>query len=174
MEKAAKYSRLRRTVGIIIECALGLVLLAVVQLHLAPNAKQSLGSATASAATALTTCGSSLICITDDHTGDNLRFNCATGAYTFNHLASSLTLTGTGTVSQVNFIVSVADQKPDRKVNGGLLLSQGTGSGVVYFFPTPGGGIQVYHINQTIPFRACPGVGAVIHKAARHKGKHPH
>jgi hypothetical protein len=172
MEKVVKHSRFRRTVGIIIECALGLVLLAVVQLHLAPNAKQSLGSATASAATALTSCGSSLICITDDHTGDNLRFNCATGAYTFNHLASSLTLTGTGTVSQVNFVVSVADKQPDRKVNGGLLLSQGTGSGVVYFFPTPGGGIQVYHINQTIPFRACPG-GAGITKG-HHKGKHHH
>src|SRR5215467_7785705 len=161
MEKATSHSRFRRNLGIVIECALGLVLLAVVQLHLAPNSKQTLGIASASAATALTTCGSSLICITDDHTGDNLSFTCNTGAYTFNHLATSLTITGTGTVKQVNSIISVADQKPDRKVNGGLLLSQGTGSGVVYFFPTPGAGVQVYHISQTVPFRACPGIGAL-------------
>lgn len=150
------HPRFKKSLGLLVECALGVALLTLVYLQFAPNVNNEvLAAAPAAIAAPTVNCGTSFVCITDDHTGDVLSFDCPGGNYCFTHQANGLTLTGVGTTSFINNVESIADRKPDRKINGGLLLGQGTGSAVVYFFPVAGGGIQVFHLNQTIPFRAC-------------------
>jgi len=164
MKTFSSHPRLLRAAGITLEFALGVAVLAVVYLHLAPNVQGSATSTASSKPIAVDgigpKCGTPTVCLTDDNTGDVLTFSCPSGAYTFTHTGSSpVTLTGTGTISTPSSVESVSDRKPDRRVTGGLLLSQGTGSAVVYFTPIPGGPSQVFHINQTVPFRPCAAMG---------------
>jgi hypothetical protein len=166
-------SRLLRLGAIAAELALGAAFLGVVYLHFAPgNRAASASAASGNAASSLVaTCGTPTVCLTDDRTGDHISFTCPGGTYTFTGGSPLITLTGTGSVNTVNGTETLTDNKPDRRLTAGLLLSQGTGRAVIYYFPTPGI-IQTFSVSQTVPFRACGGKPAVTTAAPKHH-KHP-
>jgi hypothetical protein len=168
-------SRLLRLAGILVELAIAVAFLGVVYLHFAPGnraASASAASGTAGVSALVASCGTPTVCLTDDHTGDHITFNCPAGTYTFTHCGGTplLTLTGTGSVNTVNGTETLTDSKPDRRVTAGLLLSQGTGRAVISFVPFPGI-IETFNINQTVPFRACGTCTSLIAAPPRN-GKH--
>jgi hypothetical protein len=157
------------------EWVLGLALVGILYVHFAPggrNVSALVGQREVNV-TGVPTCGTTTICITDDHSGDSISINCGTGAYTFIGGAPVVTISGTGTLRQVNGIEMLTDSKPDRRVSAGLLLGPGSGSATIYFLVTPGVW-KVYRINQTVPFRACPGKMVAALKHHHHRGKHKH
>jgi hypothetical protein len=97
-----------------------------------------------------------MVCINDDVTKDHIEFTNPGGAYTFCHCAGPNTfmISGTGTVSIKNGVITLTDKKPDRSVSAGL-LTQKTGSAAIYFTLVPGGGTRVFRINQTNPNQTC-------------------
>jgi hypothetical protein len=93
------------------------------------------------------------LCITDDHTHDNLSFT-AGGAYTFTRCQDGFTLTGTGTVRTSGSIVTLTDKKSDRIINAAVLTNQKTGRANVTLII--GKGIfQTITANQTNPSAGC-------------------
>jgi hypothetical protein len=173
-ETLSSRSRLFKVGGILVELALGFAFLGVVYLHFAPGnraASASAASGNASAPSLVATCGTPTVCLTDDRTGDHISFTCPGGTYTFTGGSPLITLTGTGSVNTVNGTETLTDNKPDRRLTAGLLLSQGTGRAVIYFFPTPGI-IQTFSVSQTIPFRACGAMPTADPARPKHH-KHP-
>jgi len=151
--------RLLRAGGVVLEWALGVALVVLIYIHVAPNTQgASVPGTSPNSATSglLPVCGTSTYCLTDDRTGDHITFSCPTGTYTFTHCSHQpiATLSGTGMLNTVNGTQTLTDSKPDRRVNAGFLLGQGTGRAVISFVVAPGI-IQTFNINQTIPFAPC-------------------
>jgi hypothetical protein len=88
------------------------------------------------------------VCLRDNGTGNVFQFDPLTGNYKFTRCKDNLTLTGTGTVGLVNSIVTIADNKPDRRLQAGFNLGQLTGSATIYFTTGPGMW-QTFRINDT-------------------------
>jgi spore coat protein CotF len=94
------------------------------------------------------------VCIQDDVTGDNLRFNSVTGAYTYTRCRDKFTLSGTGTARLANGMLSLTDSRPDRKITAGLSTSQLTGRANITLILAPGI-YQTITLNQTNPHPTC-------------------
>jgi spore coat protein CotF len=94
------------------------------------------------------------VCIQDDVTGDNLRFNSVTGAYTYTRCRDKFTLSGTGTARLANGMLSLTDSRPDRKITAGLNTAQLTGRANITLILAPGI-YQTITLNQTNPHPTC-------------------
>jgi len=171
-------SRLLRMGGIALEWTLGIALLGVIYLHLAPSVKGVPGPASAAPSIAqqngngggggvggqLAVCGTSTVCITDDRTGDTFTFDCPGGNYTFTRCSDGFTISGTGTPSTVGSVEWLNVVLPDRRISADLMLTQGTGRAAISFKTQPGT-YQNFFVNQTVPFRQCGGCGAGLRKS---------
>jgi len=164
-------SRLLRTGGIALEWSLGVALLGLIYLHLAPNVKglpvpapePSVAAAqngSSSSTGKLAVCATSTVCITDDVTHDTFTFDCPSGAYTFTRCSDGFTITGTGTPSTVASVEFLNAFQPDRRITADLMLGQGTGKAAISF-RTVQGTYQNFFIKQNIPFAACASCGAL-------------
>jgi tetratricopeptide (TPR) repeat protein len=91
------------------------------------------------------------IFITDDTTKNTLCFVSATGSYEFIRCSDSFTVTGTGTVTEVNSIIHLTDFSNTRRVSGGFNEGSLNGSAVIYFLTAPGGAWESFQVNQTKP-----------------------
>src|SRR5215467_14543466 len=166
-------SRLLRIGGIALEWSLGVALLGLIYLHLAPNVKGVTGPAVEpSMATAqngngggtstgkLAVCATSTVCITDDVTHDTFTFDCPSGNYIFTRCSDGFSITGTGTPSTVASVEFLNAFQPDRRITADLMLGQGTGKAAISF-RTVQGTYQNFFIKQNIPFAPCGSCGAL-------------
>jgi hypothetical protein len=92
-------------------------------------------------------------CLTDSSTGNLFQFD-STGEYKLLRCADGFTLTGTGTFSLTNSIMTVTDSKPDRRVSAGFNQGQRTGAATIYLKVGPGIW-QTFRINSTNPAAVC-------------------
>jgi hypothetical protein len=93
-------------------------------------------------------------CIQDDFTHDIFRFNTQTGAYVYIRCRDKFTLTGTGMVRIIGNIVTLTDNRTDRRISASLNTSQMTGRANITLIPAPGV-FQTIVVNQTNPHATC-------------------
>jgi hypothetical protein len=77
-----------------------------------------------------------------------LQINTTTGDYNFIRCIDGFTLSGKGTVTTANSIVTLTDKKSDRQITASFNLGQLTGSAVVTLIPAPGIS-ETYKLNDT-------------------------
>jgi spore coat protein CotF len=94
------------------------------------------------------------VCIQDDVTGDNLRFNSVTGSYIYTRCRDKFTLSGTGTARLAGGMLSLTDSRSDRKITAGLNTAQLTGRANITLILAPGI-YQTITLNQTNPHATC-------------------
>jgi hypothetical protein len=92
-------------------------------------------------------------CLTDSSTGNLFQFD-STGEYKLLRCADGFTLTGTGTFSLTNSIMTLTDSKADRKVSAGFNQGQRTGTATIYLKVGPGIW-QTFRVNSTNPAAVC-------------------
>jgi hypothetical protein len=93
-------------------------------------------------------------CIQDDHTGDTFRFNSMTGQYVYIRCKDKFTLTGTGTVRNVNGLSTLTDSLSDRRISAMSNPGTLTGRALITLIPAPGV-YQTITVNQTNPNATC-------------------
>lgn len=87
------------------------------------------------------------VCLQNGST-DFITFDTGTGAYTFEYCPTSLTLTGTGVIQNVNGVISLTDSKADRRIQVRYLTNQKTGSATVVHIQSSGSS-RTFSINAT-------------------------
>jgi len=94
-------------------------------------------------------------CLKDDSTGSYVQFNSTTGDYLFTVCGpNGFNLIGRGTLSVVNSIIVILDNKPDRRVSIQYNLGQLTGKATLTRV-IASGIYQTYSINDTNPHPTC-------------------
>jgi hypothetical protein len=93
-------------------------------------------------------------CIQDDHTGDTFRFNSMTGQYVYTRCKDRFTLTGIGTVRNVNGLNTLSDSLSDRRISASFNTGSLTGRANITLLPAPGVS-QTFVVNQTNPSATC-------------------
>jgi uncharacterized repeat protein (TIGR01451 family) len=88
------------------------------------------------------------LCIQDNSSKNILQINTTTGDYNFIRCIDGFTLSGKGTVTTANSIVTLTDKKSDRQITASFNLGQLTGSAVVTLIPAPGIS-ETYKLNDT-------------------------
>jgi hypothetical protein len=94
------------------------------------------------------------VCIQDDHSGDTFTFVAQTGAYTYTRCRHKFTLTGTGVMRAVNGLITLTDNRPDRRISAMFNLGQLTGRSNFTLMMAPGV-YQTITVNQTNPHATC-------------------
>jgi hypothetical protein len=94
------------------------------------------------------------VCIQDDHTGDTFRFNSMTGQYVYTRCGDRFTLSGTGTVRNVNGLNTLSDSRSDRRISAMANPGSLTGRANITLIPAPGVS-QTIVVNQTNPSATC-------------------
>lgn len=147
-----RWLRLSRKSGFTLRFALGLLLMGLV---FALQIRTTNG-ATGTESAAKFPVPSTMVCITDDVTHDNLQFSFPAGTYTFKHLGTNpITLSGTG-VARNTGVFLLTDTKPDRNVVAGFIPGQGTGRATVSVRVSQGV-VRTFTIIQNIPNAPCGG-----------------
>jgi hypothetical protein len=93
-------------------------------------------------------------CIQDDHTGDTFRFNAQTGQYVYTRCKDKFTLTGTGVVRMIGGLLTLTDNRPDRRISANFNPGQLTGHVNLTIAIVPGV-FQTITLNQTNPHATC-------------------
>ncbi|HEY6331625.1 MAG TPA: hypothetical protein VI756_20030 [Blastocatellia bacterium] len=93
-------------------------------------------------------------CLRDDSSGNLFQFNSITGAYLFTRCSDNFQLSGTGTVSEANSVLTLTDNKPDRIISASFLTNQLTGRANVTLISSPGLS-QTITISATNPQATC-------------------
>jgi hypothetical protein len=94
-------------------------------------------------------------CMKDSTTGNFIQFSSMTGDYRFVQCSGgNATLTGTGTLNVNGNVVTIIDQKPDRKVTISFFTNTNTGHAVVTIIFAPGASVTLT-INGTNPNAVC-------------------
>ena len=93
-------------------------------------------------------------CIQDNHTGDTFRFNSTTGQYAYTRCADKFTMTGTGSVRNVNGLNTLSDSGSDRRISAMFNPGSLTGRATIMLIPAPGV-YQTIVVNQTNPSATC-------------------
>jgi hypothetical protein len=90
-------------------------------------------------------------CLKDAPSGNILQWNSTTGDYQLTVCGGNgFMIAGRGRVGAVNGILSLTDNRPDRRVNAGLLIGQGTGSATIYVMIAQGVW-QLFRLTSTGP-----------------------
>jgi hypothetical protein len=98
-------------------------------------------------------------CLKDDSTGNFVQFNSITGDYLFTVCGPyGFALVGRGTLSVVNSVIVISDNKPDRRVSIQYNLGQLTGKATLTRI-VASGLYQTFSLNDTNPHPVC-GCGA--------------
>src|SRR5262249_2326107 len=94
-------------------------------------------------------------CLKDDSTGNFIQFSSMTGDYRFVQcVGGSATLVGTGTLTINGNVLSITDNKPDRKVSISFFTNTNTGTAAVTIIFAPGVS-QTFMIRDTNPNAVC-------------------
>jgi hypothetical protein len=94
-------------------------------------------------------------CLRDDHTGDFILLNSTTGNYEFVQCgASEFTISGKGTVTTPNGIVTITDKESTRTVTISFNPGSLTGTATVTLIQAPGVS-QTYRVSDTNPSAVC-------------------
>lgn len=94
------------------------------------------------------------ICIQDNRSGDTLRFNSTTGQYVYTRCKDKLTLTGTGSVTTGGGLITLTDNRADRRISAGYNPGTLTGRANVTLILAKGV-FQAITLNKTNPFASC-------------------
>ena len=93
-------------------------------------------------------------CIQDDATGNMIQFNSKTGDYLFTKCGKSgISLSGTGTITTPSGILTLTDNKSDRRISAGFNLGSLTGRAIVILISE--GVSQTFSLSQTNPHPSC-------------------
>jgi len=91
------------------------------------------------------------VVLQDNVTGDVLLINSKNGNYSYTRCgAGGFTLTGTGTIQNINGILMLSHMTPTRRVMASFLTGQLTGKATIVLMPAPGV-FQTLTINSTNP-----------------------
>jgi hypothetical protein len=94
-------------------------------------------------------------CLKDDSTGNFVQFSSTTGDYLFTVCGpNGFTLVGRGTLTVVNSVIVISDNKPDRRVSIQYNLGQLTGKATLMRI-IAAGLYQTYSLNDTNPHPVC-------------------
>jgi hypothetical protein len=94
------------------------------------------------------------VCIQDDHTGDTFRFNSMTGQYVYTRCTDKFTLTGDGSVENVNGLETLTDSRSDRRISAAFNPGPLTGRATITLILATGIS-QTIVVNQTNPLATC-------------------
>jgi len=83
-------------------------------------------------------CNAAATCIRDNTTGDVFSFNALTGTYRYTRCSDGFSISGNGVVRSVGGILSLTDNKPDRRISASFLTGQLTGNATVMISMAPG------------------------------------
>jgi hypothetical protein len=94
------------------------------------------------------------VCIKDDTSGNYIQFSSATGDYRFVRCSTGTILVGKGTVTKVNSIDTLTDNRSDRRITASFLTNQLTGHATVTIISATGIS-QTFVINRTNVHAVC-------------------
>ncbi|HUK90824.1 MAG TPA: M36 family metallopeptidase [Blastocatellia bacterium] len=94
------------------------------------------------------------ICLQDPSTHDLFKFSSTTGGYEYIRCSTGVTLIGTGVLSTASGLITVTDNKTDRRVQASFNKGQLTGTATITFLYA-GGLSQTFKINSTNPHPTC-------------------
>jgi len=90
-------------------------------------------------------------CMKDNATGDILAFDSVSGAYQYTRCSDGFSIAGTGAVRSVGGVLSLTDNRPDRRISAGFLTGQLTGNATI-MFSVAQGVWQTFSIHDTTSF----------------------